>query len=184
MSSLSPHLIWSKDHIRCVSTFSKDCQGRIITHAFTIALHSFLSCTIILPCSTNIPLSFNALFTPSIHRVQGLPLTSDPTILYANQSSSILSMCLNHLNTLCSAQPANSRNTSFLSHLISHSIYTRYSIIIIIIIFIFIYIPGYYPPKGGYQWQGTLIHIHINSSHSAPYYPTEENYIPPKYSAH
>ena len=36
---------------------------RIINHAFTTALHSLPPLSIILPCSTNIPLSFNALQT-------------------------------------------------------------------------------------------------------------------------
>ena len=37
-----------------------------------------------------------------------IPLTLDHTILFTNQSSFILSMCPTHVNTHCSAQPANS----------------------------------------------------------------------------
>ena len=112
-------------------TSSKNCQGRVISHAFSTALHSLLSHTIILPCPTHIPLSFNTLFTPFIYLVHVLPLnstslTSNPTLLFTNQSSSILSMCPNHLNTLCSARPANSHNTSFSSCiLICHLVHTH-----------------------------------------------------------
>ena len=58
MPSYPPHLIWSKGQTRCMRTSSKGRQGHIITHAFTTAVHSLPSCTIILPCSTDIPLSF------------------------------------------------------------------------------------------------------------------------------
>ena len=108
---LSPHLIWSKGHTRCARTSSKGRQSCVITHAFTTVLHSLLSCTIILPYSTAILLSFNSLFTPSILPVRGLPLnltplTLDSTILFTNR--------------FCSARPANSLVTPVLlrtSHL-------------------------------------------------------------------
>ena len=41
-------------------TLSKSRQGCVINHTFITALHSLLSCTIILPCS-DIPLSFKTL---------------------------------------------------------------------------------------------------------------------------
>ena len=71
MLSPSLHLLWPKGHTRCARTSSKDHQGHVITHVFTTVLHSLLSLRIILPCSTDIPLSFSTLFTPSIHPVSG-----------------------------------------------------------------------------------------------------------------
>ena len=75
--------------LKIVYTISSEGrQGRFITHAFTIALHSMRSHTIILPYFTNIPLSFSALSTSSIHPICGLPLnvTSDPiNVLFINQ---------------------------------------------------------------------------------------------------
>ena len=52
---------------QCVRTSSRGHHSRVISHAFTSALHLLISRTIILPCSTDIPFSFNALFTLSIH---------------------------------------------------------------------------------------------------------------------
>ena len=77
--------------------------------------------------------SFSALFTPCIHPVRCFPLqlislTSDPTIFFTNGSSSILSMCLNHLNTLCSTRSSNSYNINPPSHLFNFLlVYTCYS---------------------------------------------------------
>ena len=84
-------------HTKCTGTSSKGSQGRIITHAFTIALYSLLSHTIILPCSTDIPLLYSAFFTLFIYFSCGLlnlpPFTLDPIFLFTNWSSSILSLC-------------------------------------------------------------------------------------------
>ena len=81
-------------------------QMRLRAGVTSTTVPRFLSCTIIL-------LSFNTLYTLSIYNICGFhpnftPVTSDPTILFTNWSSSNLSMCPNHLNILCSAQPANS----------------------------------------------------------------------------
>ena len=68
------HVIWSMDHTRCMGTPCKGVWGCIITHAFTTALNSPLACTIIFSCSTDILLSFNALFfffTLSIYHICG-----------------------------------------------------------------------------------------------------------------
>ena len=116
MPSPSLHLIWSKHHTSSVWISSRGCQGHIINHAFTTALHS-----LILPYSTDILLSFNTLFTPSIHPAHELllnltTLTLKPTILFTILSSFILSMCPNHLNTHCSAPPANYLVTPVLPH--------------------------------------------------------------------
>ena len=86
----------SNGHFRFAKLFSRDRQGRVINHSFASAPHSLLQCTIAFPYSTDIPLSFNALFTPSIPPVFGLilsltPLTSDHTILFTNRSSSFSS---------------------------------------------------------------------------------------------
>ena len=99
MPSPASHLMWSKGHTRWVRISSRHHQGRIINHTFTTAFHALLSCIIILPCSTDIPLSFNTPFTPSIHPILDLPLnltplTSDHTIFFTNRSSTILSMCV------------------------------------------------------------------------------------------
>ena len=81
----------------------------------------------------DIPLSFSAHFRHLIHSMCGLPpnptpLVSNPIILFTNQFFAILYMCPDHLNILCSARPADSRNTSFSSHhLISHSVHSCYS---------------------------------------------------------
>ena len=81
----------------------------------------------------NIPLSFNALFTLSLHPVIGLPLSlipliSNPTNLFTNRSSSIPSMCPKYLNTHYSARPSQHfRNTSSPSHVFFHSVNTCYS---------------------------------------------------------
>ena len=45
--------------MRCAGTSCTASQSCVIFHAFTTPLYSFLSCTIILPCSTDIPLLFN-----------------------------------------------------------------------------------------------------------------------------
>ncbi len=102
-------------------------------YAFTIALHSFLLCTTTLPCSTDIPLTPNALFTLSIYSIRGLPLgliplTSDLVIFFTKRSSSILSTWPNHCNTPCSAHSANSYNSSSPLHfIIPHFIHLCYS---------------------------------------------------------
>ena len=111
---LPPH-IW---------TSSKGHQGCIITHAFTTTLHSLVSHAIILLCSSNIPLSCNMLFTPSIHvsylKPSSQPPTSDPIISFNNWSSSIFYTCANPLNPLCSTRLTNSSSPSHL--LLSHSL--------------------------------------------------------------
>ena len=122
MPSPSPHLIWSKSHNRCTRTSSKGRQGSVTNHELTTVLHLLLLCTIILPCSTDIPLSSNTFFTPSIHPVHYLtspPHTSHLSrriLLFSsiNWSSFILSMCSNQLDTLCSTRPVNSLVTSVL----------------------------------------------------------------------
>ena len=63
--------------------------------------------------STVIPLSFRAFFTPSDHLYRGLPLALFPLLqlfitFFVNLTSSILSMCPNHLKTLLSALPDKS----------------------------------------------------------------------------
>ena len=73
--------------------------------AYSYIHHCSQSRTIIFLSSTNIVLSFNALFTLSIYPIHAFslsltPFTSDPTILFTNRSSSNLSMCPNYLNTL------------------------------------------------------------------------------------
>ena len=115
--------------IQCAGTSSMGHQGCTISHAFTTALHSPRLHTIILSNSTNIPPSFNDLFTLSIHSDHGLPLnltslTSDPTILFNNWFPFILPICPNHLHTLYSTRPTNA--SSPLHLLISHSIHARY----------------------------------------------------------
>ncbi|KAK7082845.1 hypothetical protein SK128_003840 [Halocaridina rubra] len=62
----------------------------------TIFLHSFLSLARTLPCSTDIPRAFSALFTPSIHLILGLPLNLTPITsalhtLFTNLSSNTAS---------------------------------------------------------------------------------------------
>ena len=111
----SAFLTWFKGHTRCVRTSSRGRQGRVFNHAFTTAYHSLPSSTIIFSCSTNIPLSFNTPFTSFIHQFHSFPLnltspTSDLTILFTNRSS-ILSMCLSHLNTLDIKLTSNSNET-------------------------------------------------------------------------
>ena len=81
-------------------------QGRVINHALTIALHSR---TIILPCSTDFSFVQRSFHTvhPS-HSSQ--PHTSHIRSYFTNWSSSIVSMCPNHLNTLSSAPPTKLDN--------------------------------------------------------------------------
>ena len=79
MSSPSPHLIWFKSHTRCMETSSTSQQSHVIIHAFTTTLHSLLLRTIILPCSTHIPFSFQTLFTSIIHPIHGFPLNKNGT---------------------------------------------------------------------------------------------------------
>ena len=89
-------------------TPSSSCVTSV--HVFTIALHSFLSLAHTLASTSVIPLSFRAFFTLSFHLYCSLPLTLFPLILlfitfFVNLTSSILSMCPNHLKTLLSALP-------------------------------------------------------------------------------
>ena len=107
-------------------------QSCIITHAFTTAHYSFLSCTIILPGSIDISHLFNALFTLSIHLIRDLPFNltpfaPDPITLFTNQSSSILSLCLNHFNTHCSTSKLSYNTNSPLHFLVSPSAYPHHS---------------------------------------------------------
>lgn len=79
-------------------------------HAFTTVFRSFLTCTAILPYSTDIPLASNICglsFDPT-------SLTPDLVIFFTKYYSSILSTCANHRNTPCSARLTNSLTTLLL----------------------------------------------------------------------
>ena len=102
----------------------------LIMHSPLLSIHFYHAQSSFLAPQTF--LFHSTLFTPSIHSVLALPLnltplTSDPNIFFTSKSSSILSMCPNHHNTYCSAQPAYSRNTSSPSHLFSHLVHMRFS---------------------------------------------------------
>ena len=89
-----PHLIIMshKMHRNLLFRSSKSRYFSYICHCspFTSIMHNYL-----LPCSTDIPLSFNFFFTQSIHLIHSFPLnltllSTDPTILFTNHFSSIL----------------------------------------------------------------------------------------------
>ena len=105
---------------------STGCQRCVFTHLFNIALHSSSSCTIILLCFTGIPFSFK----DCLHR-SSIPFVAILSTSYIRSYHSlhqlvhsIISICPNHLNTIYSAHPDNSRNTSSPSYHISHSLHT------------------------------------------------------------
>ena len=109
------------------------CLGAFKTHYYSCIHYCspFISITYNhIPYSTHITLSFNAPFTLSIHPIRGFSLNlphkasntfHQPVLIYSLYSMS------KHLNTYCSAHPDNSRNTSGITHLISHSVYMHYS---------------------------------------------------------
>ena len=119
-------------------------------------LHSlfFLLSSTLLPTSPTIyfwksrkPLQ-HSLFTPSFRPICGLPLNLTPlklnlTILFTKQSSSILPMCPNPLNTHSSAQPANSYNTNSL-HFLARSICVTLHTFLRHLIFITFYLLCYF----------------------------------------
>ena len=91
--------------------------------ATSLLMHSprlsiYLYHTIITSSSTDIPLSSNALFTPSIHFTVFLSNfhLMHQILLFSSLTSSIISLCPNHLNTHCFAWPANSLVTPVLLH--------------------------------------------------------------------
>ncbi len=76
--SLSKNLNQSADQTRGVGNSRRDRRDRVSIYAFTTALHLSLSRANSLPCSTDIPLAPNALFTLFIHPILGLTLSLTP----------------------------------------------------------------------------------------------------------
>ena len=152
-------------------------QGSSITHYYSCIHH----CSPFISIMQNHPsmLHRHSSFTQFIHAVHGLPLnltplTSDLAVLFTNQSS-ILSLCPNHLNTHCSAWPANShKNTSSPLHLISHSVHTllhthsmRHLISITFNLFstnAILYVSSPYSAIGSYSFKQPSLYIHSHPS--------------------
>ena len=98
----------------------------LIMHSPLLSIHFYH--TIILPCSTDITLSFNACLTQSVLFVAFLPTSqlSHWIILFSLPTSfPFPPMCPNYLNTHCYAPPTNTNSSLHL--LSSHLAHTHYS---------------------------------------------------------